>query len=239
MAHYDLEEQEQIANLKTWWSMYGNLVCAVVIIVSLGVISWQAWNWYQNQNAVQANSLFSNINNAFELHDENSHAHAQNNDEKNQNNVAVVRIAGELEDNFANSGYASLAAFMASKISADKNDFKTAKLHLAWVMENSADEMLIPIAKLRLANILLDEKNYDEALKVLAKSTSSDEYFFASLYDLQGDIYLAKQDIKNARKFWQMAKTEIDTRDYKNYGVENYMPFMLGAIENKLNSYVE
>ena len=49
MAHYDLEEQEQIANLKTWWSMYGNLVCAVVIIVSLGVISWQAWNWYQNQ----------------------------------------------------------------------------------------------------------------------------------------------------------------------------------------------
>jgi predicted negative regulator of RcsB-dependent stress response len=26
MAHYDLEEQEQIDTLKTWWKMYGNLV---------------------------------------------------------------------------------------------------------------------------------------------------------------------------------------------------------------------
>ena len=47
MAHYDLEEQEQIDTLKTWWKMYGNLVTGLVVAVSLGVIGWQGWNWYQ------------------------------------------------------------------------------------------------------------------------------------------------------------------------------------------------
>ena len=42
MAHYDLEEQEQIASLKTWWNMYGNLLTTVVTVACLAVIGWQA-----------------------------------------------------------------------------------------------------------------------------------------------------------------------------------------------------
>ncbi|MFV0371521.1 MAG: tetratricopeptide repeat protein, partial [Azonexus sp.] len=51
MAHYDLEEQEQIDTLKTWWKMYGNLVTSLITAAALAVLGWQAWNWYQNKQA--------------------------------------------------------------------------------------------------------------------------------------------------------------------------------------------
>jgi predicted negative regulator of RcsB-dependent stress response len=51
MAHYDLEEQEQIDTLKTWWKMYGNLVTGLALAVALGVVGWQGWNWYQIQTS--------------------------------------------------------------------------------------------------------------------------------------------------------------------------------------------
>ena len=35
MAHYDLEEQEQLDTLKTWWKMHGNLVTTVVTVCLL------------------------------------------------------------------------------------------------------------------------------------------------------------------------------------------------------------
>ena len=35
MAHYDLEEQEQIDSIKTWWKMYGNLLTGIVVVASL------------------------------------------------------------------------------------------------------------------------------------------------------------------------------------------------------------
>lgn len=235
MSHYDLEEQEQIANLKAWWSSYGNLLSIILTIVLLAVIAWQTWNWYQNKIISQANSIFANAVAAFDQHSvEATESKAQ------IQNAAVIRIAGELENKFSNTGYATLSAFMASKVAADNNDLKTAKSQLVWLIDNSSDETLIPIAKLRLANILLDEKNYDEALKILTKSATYDKNFLVSLYDLQGDIYLEKQDVKSARKFWQMAKTEIDTHDYTFYGTEkNYMQFLLSNIENKLQEYQE
>ena len=35
MATYDLEEQEQLDELKTWWKMYGNIVTGILFAVAL------------------------------------------------------------------------------------------------------------------------------------------------------------------------------------------------------------
>ncbi len=235
MAHYDLEEQEQIANLKTWWSIYGNLVTGIICIVGVAILAWQGWNYYQNKTATEANAIFNNMFLAFEKSLQETSGASKN----STANAAVVRIAGELEDKFANTGYATMAALIATKTSVEKNDLKTAKSQLDWLIKNSVDQTLIPIAKLRLANILLDEKKYDDALKILANPSDDDKNFLVSFYDLQGDIYLQKQDIKNARKFWELAKTEIDTHDYTIYGIENNMSFMRSTIEDKLNEFLE
>ena len=41
MATYDLEEQEQLAEMKAWWKQYGNLVVSLLTAASIGVIAWQ------------------------------------------------------------------------------------------------------------------------------------------------------------------------------------------------------
>lgn len=64
MAHYDLEEQEQIDTLKTWWKMYGNLVTSLLTVAALAVLGWQAWNWYQNKQAVEAAGVFAALEQA-------------------------------------------------------------------------------------------------------------------------------------------------------------------------------
>ena len=61
MATYDLEEQEQISELKTWWKMYGNLVTAVLLAVSAGAVGWQAWSWYQRTQAAEASVIYAAV----------------------------------------------------------------------------------------------------------------------------------------------------------------------------------
>ena len=42
MAVYDLEEQEQISELKAWWAQYGNLVVTLAVVAALSSVGWQA-----------------------------------------------------------------------------------------------------------------------------------------------------------------------------------------------------
>jgi predicted negative regulator of RcsB-dependent stress response len=64
MATYDLEEQEQISELKTWWKMYGNLVTGVLLAVAVGVAGWQGWNWYQRKQATEASVIYAAVQKA-------------------------------------------------------------------------------------------------------------------------------------------------------------------------------
>ena len=69
MAHYDLEEQEQIDTIKTWWKMYGNLVTGVVVAGSLAVIAWQGWNWHQRSQSAQASAIYGVLEQAVAMRD--------------------------------------------------------------------------------------------------------------------------------------------------------------------------
>ena len=46
MAVYDLEEQEQLDDLKAWWSRHGNKVAGVVIALCVAYLGYQGWRWY-------------------------------------------------------------------------------------------------------------------------------------------------------------------------------------------------
>jgi predicted negative regulator of RcsB-dependent stress response len=64
MATYDLEEQEQLAELKAWWKMYGNLVVNVLLAVLVVVAAWLGWNRYQGSQASQAAMVYNVLQNA-------------------------------------------------------------------------------------------------------------------------------------------------------------------------------
>lgn len=151
MATYDLEEQEQIEELKTWWKMHGTLVTALVVALAVGVVGWQGWNWWQRSQAAQAAQLYAGIQQAM-----------------NQQDVKRVRLlAGELIDKFAGTAYAGMGAMLSGKMLAESGDFKSAQAQFGWAAENAKDQGLRDLARLRQAIVLADEKSYDQALGLL------------------------------------------------------------------------
>jgi predicted negative regulator of RcsB-dependent stress response len=186
MAHYDLEEQEQIDSLKTWWKMYGNLVTAVVVAASLGVIGWQGWNWYQRNQAAQAAAIYGVLEQAVAAND------AQK----------TKAAAGELAEKFGRTGYAALGALLAAKQSFEAGDLKTARVQLAWAADNARDEVR-DLARLRLAAVLLDEKAFDEALAQLDAAHAA--AFDARFLEMKGDVLVAQGKKPEARAAYKAA----------------------------------
>lgn len=186
MAHYDLEEQEQIDTLKTWWKMYGNLVTGVVVAASIGVIGWQGWNWHQRSQAAQASAIYGVLEQAVAMRD----------------GQKVKSAAGELAEKFGGTTYAWLGALVAARQSFDAGDLKTAKAQLTWAADNARDEVK-DLARLRLAAVLLDEKAYDEALKQLDAAHAA--AFAARFLELKGDVLAAQGKVAEARTAYKAA----------------------------------
>jgi len=195
MSTYDLEEQEQIAALKAWWRQYGNLVVAVVVGVALAVSAVIGWRAYQASQAGQASTIYSELRKAAGTRD-----------------VKKVRdLAGAILEQYPGSAYAPLAAFVSAKAHFESGDLKTARAQLEWVIEKARDPEYQSIARLRLANVLIDEKDYDGALKGLeAKPEPSFEGRFA---ETRGDIYAAQGKRSDARAAYKSALEKTRLKD--------------------------
>jgi predicted negative regulator of RcsB-dependent stress response len=183
----DLEEQEQVAELKAWWRQHGNLIVSVILAAALAFAGWQGWRWYGASQAAQAAAVFDALAKA-----------AQAGDAK-----ALRDSAGTLIESYPRTLYASMGALVAARFHFDRNDFKSAKAQLEWVVERAPSEDFRDIARLRLAAVLLDEKAYDEALKMLeaGHSAAYDSQYAA----LRGDVLVAKNQPADARAAYQLA----------------------------------
>ncbi len=62
----DLQEQEQLDELKAFWKQWGNLITWVITLVMLGFAGWNGWNWYQRDQAVKASGLFEALDRAVQ-----------------------------------------------------------------------------------------------------------------------------------------------------------------------------
>jgi len=183
----DLEEQEQVAELRAWWKQHGNLIVSVLLIAALGFAGWRGWGWYQASQAGQASALYEALAKG-----------AQAGDAK-----AVRDAAGTLVESFPRTLYASMGGLIAARFHFDRNDLKAAKVQLQWVIEHSSSEDFKDLARLRLAAVLLDEKGYDEALKLLdAKHAAAYDSQYAAL---RGDLLLARNQPAEARAAYKLA----------------------------------
>jgi predicted negative regulator of RcsB-dependent stress response len=184
---YDLEEQEQIAAIKGWWHDNGKLVMLVVIGCLVAVASIQGWRWYRAQQAERAASLYMQLADA----------------ERTNDSKRVRDIAGQIIDSYGSSQYAGMAALAAAKAGIATGEAEDAKKRLQWASESAKEEEMRDVARLRLAGVLLDEKKYDDALKVLSAKGGD---AFAMLYaDMRGDVLSAQGKSAEARAAYQQA----------------------------------
>lgn len=194
--HLDLEEQEQLDQLKHFWNTWGTLISSVLIVVAGSLAAWNGYQYWQNRQAVQAAALLDAVESAVQSRDQ----------------TRIEQAAADLKAKYPGTAQAGQAGLLLAKHMVDAGNATGAKDALGWVSEKSSDDGLKALAKLRLASILMDEKAYDEALKLVSSGFPPE--FEAVYADRKGDI-LMLQDKR------QEAVAEY-TRAYKAFeeGVE-------------------
>ena len=196
--HLDLEEQEQLDQLRHFWKQYGNAITWLVIIVLGAFAAWNAYQYWQRSQASQAAAMY----------DEVERLSAGGDSDK------LERAFGDMKERFAATAYASQAGLLVAKSLYDMGKVDGAKAALTWVAEKSKDPGYASVGKLRLAGLLLDAKAYDQALKVLDSGIS--EEFAALQADRRGDIYLAQAKKAEAKEQYLKAFHAFDERtDYR------------------------
>ncbi len=194
MAAYDLDEQEKLGDLKAWWARFGNYVTGGVTVVALIIAANQGWKYYTGKQAAEASGLY------FALSD----AATKNEAPKVKDAVA------QLVEKFPSTGYASRGALLAAKVAFDAADLPAAKTQLEWVVANSKELEITSIARLRLAAVLLDQKQYDAAIAALdAKHSDSFDGLFL---DMKGDIFNLQGKPLDAKTAYEAALAKLDPK---------------------------
>ncbi len=192
--HLDLEEQEQLDELKHFWKQYGNLITWLLIVVLGAFSAWNGYQYWQRTQASQASAMYDEVERAV----------------KSGEMARVDRSLADMKERFASTAYAQQAGLLAAKAYYDNRNVDAASTTLAWVADKSSDAGYQAVAKLRLAGILLEKKSFDEALKRLSGTFPKD--FLGLVADRRGDILIAEGKKAEARAEYEKAFKEIDSR---------------------------
>jgi len=190
---YDLEEQEQLDELKAWWKTYGKMISNAVLALLVGYAAYQGWKYYQTKQAVEASSEYQAL---------------QVTDEKDLK--AIQTKSAVIIDKYSATPYAGRAALFAAKANYQANDTKSAKAQLEWAIKNAKETSVSAIASLQLANILAEEKDYQAALKLL--EAPHDAGFDGLFSDLKGDVLVGLGKNAEAKAAYEHALTKLDAQ---------------------------
>lgn len=200
MAALDLQEQEQLAELKAWWHDNRTWLVGTLLVCAVVVGGWRGWHYYQNKQANDSAILYAEFVKQVET----------NSDTKRMNDAAAAVM-----DKYPASAYASRAALLVAQFNEQDKNAEKAKIQLQWVIDHSSEAGLKDVASLRLVAIFLDEKKYDEASKLLdAKHQKSFDGLYA---DLKGDVLSAQGKVEEAKTSYKLAYEKMDTKSaYRN-----------------------
>jgi predicted negative regulator of RcsB-dependent stress response len=197
-THLDLEEQEQLDQLKAFWKQYGNLVTWALIAVLAAYAGWNGWNWWQRDQSVKAGAMFDELDAAAQAGDADR----------------AGRVFADLKSRYPRTAFTQQGGLLAAKTQFEKGHADAARASLTWVGDNAVEAEYQAVARLRLAGLLLDEKKYDEALKQLEGASAKE--FSPLVDDRRGDILLAqgKKDEAGAAylKAWNAMDPKVDYR---------------------------
>ncbi|PKO62681.1 MAG: hypothetical protein CVU24_02935 [Betaproteobacteria bacterium HGW-Betaproteobacteria-18] len=192
--HLDLEEQEQLDQIKHFWKQYGNGITWLLIVVLGAFASWNFYHYWQRSQAQQAAALFDEVDRAVQSVDA----------------ARMDRVFSDMKDKFSSTAFAQQAGLLVARqyINLGKQD--SAKAALGWVAEKSSDAGYQALARLRLASISMESKNFEEALSLLNMTYPAS--FDALVADRKGDLFVLQGDKAKAVAEYEKAHRLFDPR---------------------------
>ena len=199
MAALDLQEQEQLEELKAWWKDNRNFILGALLIAFVSIGGWRGWQYYHQNQSIQAAVLYSEFVRQL-----------QGNDAGRVNDAAAAVM-----DRFPSTAYASRAALLAAQANENVKDSTRAKAQLQWVIDHAGEADLRDVARLRLASLFLDDAKYTDAMGMLnAEHSPAFDGLFA---DLRGDVLSAEGKTDEARSAYKLAFEKTDPNStYRN-----------------------
>nr|WP_315210611.1 tetratricopeptide repeat protein [uncultured Albidiferax sp.] len=191
----DLEEQEQLDELKAFWNRFGNLITWALIVVLAGFAGWNGYQYWQRSQSAQAAALYDEVDRAAKAGD-----------------VAMVeRAFTDMKDKFSSTTFAQQAGLLAAKTLFEKGNVDASKAALTWVAAQSSEDGYQSVARLRLAGVLLESKSYDAAMQQLSGSFPKE--FEPLVADRKGDVFALQDKKAEAIAQYKTAYAGLDERD--------------------------
>jgi predicted negative regulator of RcsB-dependent stress response len=194
-SNLDLEQQEQLDELKHFWKQYGNAITWFLILVMGAYAGWNGYQYWQKQQSTKAAALFDEVERAAASGD----------------TAKLERSWNDMKDRFPGTTYAAQSALLAGKTFqlSDKPD--AAMAALKWAVESASDDANTQLARLRLAHLQIQQKAFDDAAKTLTKPFTP---AFAGLaLDIQGDLFIAQNKSPEAVKAYTEAWSKLEVNN--------------------------
>ena len=191
----DLEEQEQLDQLKAFWQKYRNLITGVVTAALFAYAAYSGYQWWRNSQALEASKLYETMVGAIARGDKDQ----------------TLRAADDLQKDYARTPYAPMSSLIAARIAADAGDHAKALDYLRWAAKNASNDGYLALAKLRLVSQLIEqgsEKDFAEADQILKDKPVAG--FEALWLERRGDWYLAQKKNAEAKASYQDAWKALD-----------------------------
>lgn len=210
--HLDLEEQEQLDQLKHFWNQYGNWISLLLIAVLGTYAAWNGYQYWQRSQATQAAAMFDEVERVV----------------KGAEPAKAQRAFEDMRERFASTAYAQQAALLVAKAHQDAGQAEAAIKVLEWLSDKGSDPGMVAISKLRLAALHMDAKSYDQALKVLEGAFPVE--FQGLQADRKGDVFVLQGKRTEARQAFELAYKSMDDRAEYRRLVEVKLLSMGGAV---------
>ncbi len=183
-----LSEEEQWESLKRWLRENVPFILGLVAVGLLAFFGWRWWQGHENTDALEASAQYQRILATFDT---------------GKMDDALSQVEA-LRKQHSKSGYVSAADLAAAKMFVISNNLDKAVQSLERVMNESPDEQLRPIARLRLVRVLAAQGQYDKALATIGNEDHGRHQ--PAFLEMRGDVLLAKGDRNGALAADEAAK---------------------------------
>jgi len=187
-----LSDREQEEALRNWWRENWRWIVGGIVLGVALLFGWFQWRDYRVDRSIEASKQYDELKLAVSSGDA----------------AKVAKELGDLTSEHDKSPYAQQARLLVAKMHADAAKYDEALPLLRAVADNSKDDELASVAKLRAARILVQQGKYDEAIGSLKVDDLG--AFAAQAHEIRGDANVAKGDETAARAEYAAALAAAD-----------------------------
>ncbi len=178
-------DDERLEQIKNWWKEFRWTIIGGTTVGVLAVGGWTGWNEYSRIQQETASVLFQELSVAVV-----------------QADMSTARQAFDnLLDDHSGSAYAERARLLLARAAYEAGDVSDSRALLEEAISASNDAATEAAGRIRLAQLMIADAQYQEALNVL--DTGNSAGFESYFQELRGDAYRAMDRNAEAKEAYE------------------------------------